>query len=313
MTTLVESLGSSDPRTVLHSLELLSSSGEGRLVPPVLLHHDSAEVRRKTLDILAETGRKDAAHMVEQALGDEDAEVRTGAMRTLTQLRKERAAELMLQHLDESDPRLRASAVVSLLGNGEADGRDRAEEVFTEMVADDDPKVRAEIAGALGQVGDPVASDVLVQLLYDREQKVVQAAIDAVRRRFERSGPNPLYATILISLMGNRRLKHEAREALVAQGEAAMEPLLLFMRSPDEQIWVRRAVPKSIALIGSQAAVDSLIESLDASDAMLRTKIVEALGYLRARQPDLKFNRRKITRRLSAVSYTHLTLPTTPY
>jgi AAA family ATP:ADP antiporter len=299
VTTLVQSLGSSDPRTVLHSLELLSASGEGRLVPPVLIHHDSAEVRRKTLDILAETGRKDAAHMVEQALGDEDAEVRTGAMRTLTQLRKERAAELMLQHLDESDPRLRASAVMSLLGNGDAEGRDRADQVFTEMVADDNPKVRAEIAGALGQVGDPVASDVLVQLLYDRDLKVVQAAIDAVRRRFERSGPNPLYATILISLTGNRRLKHEAREALVVQGEAAVEPLLLFMRSPDEQIWVRRAVPKAIALIGSQAAVDSLIESLDASDAMLRTKIIEALGYLRARQPELKFNRRKITRRLS--------------
>ncbi len=84
VTTLMQSLGSSDPRTVLHSLELLSASGEGRLVPPVLLHHDSAEVRCKTLDILADTGREDAAHMVEQALGDEDAEVRTGAMRTLT-------------------------------------------------------------------------------------------------------------------------------------------------------------------------------------------------------------------------------------
>ncbi len=108
-------------------------------MPPVLLHHDSAEVRRKTLDILADTGRKDAAHLVEHALGDEDAEVRTGAMRTLTQLRRERAAELMLQHLDESDPRLRASAVVSLLGNGEGEGVDRAEQVFAEMVGDDEP------------------------------------------------------------------------------------------------------------------------------------------------------------------------------
>ncbi|MBD3870378.1 MAG: HEAT repeat domain-containing protein [Acidobacteria bacterium] len=299
VTTLMQSLGSSDPRTVLHSLELLSASGEGRLVPPVLLHHDSAEVRCKTLDILADTGREDAAHMVEQALGDEDAEVRTGAMRTLTQLRRERAAELMLQHLDERDPRLRASAVVSLLGNGEGEGVDRAEQVFAEMVGDDNPQVRAEIAGALGQVGDPVASDILVQLLYDRDLKVVQAAIGAVRHRFERSGPNPLYATILISLMGNRRLKHEAREALVAEGEGAMDPLLLFMRSPDEQIWVRRAVPKTIALMESQAAVDALVDSLEAPDAMLRTKIIEALGYLRTRRLDLKFNRRKITHRIS--------------
>ena len=299
VTTLVESLGSSDPRKVLHSLELLSASGEGRLVPPLLLHHDSAEVRRKTLDVLAETGREDAAHLVERALGDDDAEVRTGAMRTLTQLRKEYAATLMLEHLDERDPRLRASAVVSLLGGGVGEDRERAEEVLVEMVGDDDLEVRAEVAGALGQVDDPVASGILVQLLYDRDLKVVQAAIGAVRHRFQRSGPNPLYATILISLMGNRRLKHEAREALVAQGEAAVEPLLLFMRSVDEQIWVRRAVPKTLALIGAQAAVDALIDSLVASDAMLRTKIIEALSYLKARQPNLKFSRRKITRQLS--------------
>jgi AAA family ATP:ADP antiporter len=298
VTTLVQSLGSSDPRKVLHSLELLSSSGEGRLVPPVLLSHDSAEVRRKTLDILGQTGREDAAHLVERALADEDAEVRTGAMRTLTTLRRERAAELMWRHLDERDPRLRASAVVSLLGD-EGNGSERAEAVLGEMVVDQNPAVRAEIAGALGQVSDPVASDVLVQLLYDHDLKVVQAAIGAVHRRFERNGPNPLYATILISLMGNRRLKHEAREALVAQGEAAMDPLLLFMRSPDEQIWVRRAVPKAIALIGSQAAVDSLIDSLDAPDAMLRGKIIEALVYLRTHNPELKFNRRKVTRKLS--------------
>ena len=126
-----------------------------------------------------------------------------------------------------------------------------------------------------------------------------EAAIGSVRQRFGRHGPNPLYATLLISLMGNRRLKHEAREALVAQGEAAVDPLLLFMRSTDEQIWVRRAVPKTLALIGAQQAIDALIDSLDSSDAMLRTKIIEALSYLRSRQTDLKFNRRRITMSLS--------------
>jgi AAA family ATP:ADP antiporter len=306
VTTLVQSLGSSDPRKVVHSLELLSASGSGRLVPPVLLHHESAEVRRKTLEVLAVAGRKDAAHLVERALGDDDADVRTGAMRTLAQLRKEHAASLMLEHLDEKDPRLRASAVVSLLAGGEVEGRDRAERILGEMVGDQDPVVRAEVAGALGQIDDPVGSDSLVQLFYDHDLGVIRAAVGAVRKRLERNGPNPLYATILISLMGNRRLKHEAREALVAQGSAAVEPLLLFMRSPDEQIWVRRAIPKTIALIGDQKSVDTLIDNLDATDGMLRTKMIEALGYLRSRYPDLKFNRRRITRELSAEAARYL-------
>ncbi len=96
VTTLVQSLGSSDPRKVLHSLDLLADSGEGRLVPPLLLHHDSAEVRRRTLEVLAATNRVDAAPLVERAMSDPDAGVRTGAMRTLAVLRGEHAAKLAL-------------------------------------------------------------------------------------------------------------------------------------------------------------------------------------------------------------------------
>ena len=46
---LVQSLGSSDPRQVLHSLEILASHDRHHLVPPLLLHHDDAEVRLRTL------------------------------------------------------------------------------------------------------------------------------------------------------------------------------------------------------------------------------------------------------------------------
>ena len=38
---LVESLGSQDPRQVLHSLDLLASHGRSRLVPPLLLDYAS--------------------------------------------------------------------------------------------------------------------------------------------------------------------------------------------------------------------------------------------------------------------------------
>ncbi len=294
VTTLVQSLGSADPRQVLHSLELLLDSGEGRLVPPLLLHHESPEVRRKTLEVLAEEGREDAAHLVERAMTDDDAAVRTGAMRTLAVLRGERAAKLALDHLDDEDPQVRATAVASLLASQSGE-RERAEAVLAKLVYDDDPAVRAEAAGALGQVPEPIASDVIVSLLYDDDRDVVRAAIGAVQQRFERCGPNPLYATILISLMGNRRLKHEARSALVAQGESMINPLLLFMRSQDEQIWVRRAVPKTIALIAEQSGANALVDSLDCTDAISRSKIIEALVYMRMRDEKIAFKRREIT------------------
>ncbi len=86
ITTLVQALGSSDSRQVLHSLELLSAHGQGHLVPPLLLHHTDSRVRRKTLQILADTGREDAIELVKEAIADDDAEVRSGAMQTLAKL-----------------------------------------------------------------------------------------------------------------------------------------------------------------------------------------------------------------------------------
>ncbi len=299
VTTLVQSLGSSDPRKVLHSLDLLGDSGEGRLVPPLLLHHDSAEVRRRTLEVLAAANRVDAAPLVERAMSDPDAGVRTGAMRTLAVLRGEHAAKLALERIDDPDSHVRATAVASLLGNGDGAVVKRAEAVLAELARSDDPLVRADTVDALGQVADPIAADVIIAMLYDRDLSVVKAAISAVRQRVERSGANPLYATILISLMGNRRLKHEARTALVAQGENAIKPLVLFMCSPDEQIWVRRAVPKTIALVGAQSGADALLDNLGDGDAMVMSKILEALVYMRMRDPAVTFKRRTITQHLS--------------
>lgn len=308
MTTLIQSLGSSDERRVLHSLALLSASGEGRLVPPLLLHHESAAVRCKTLEVLGEAGREDAAQLIERTMTDPDAAVRTAAMRTLAVVRRERAATLALEHLDDPEPIVRATAVASLLAAEEAEGRERAEEVLAELVADPDPAVRAETARALGQLPDPLASELIVSLLYDDTIVVVRAAIAAVEARFQRSGPNPLYATILISLMGNRRLKHEARQALVAQGESAIAPLLLFMGSRDEQVWVRRAVPKTVALIGGQGGADALADRLDAGDAVLRAKTIEALVYLRTRDASIQFKRRTVSQQVRREAAEYLRL-----
>jgi hypothetical protein len=94
--------------------------------------------------------------------------------------------------------------------------------------------------------------------------------------------------------MGNRRLKHEGREALVAFGNDAVLSLRLFMNSADEQIWVRRAVPKTLALLGVQTAADALGESLNAGDTVLREKIVEALCFMRGRYPDTRFSHRAV-------------------
>jgi hypothetical protein len=51
------------------------------------------------------------------------------------------------------------------------------------------------------------------------------------------------------------------------------------MGAEDEPLWVRRALPKTLASIGTPQAVDALMESLTSSeDRFLRRKVIEALG-----------------------------------
>jgi AAA family ATP:ADP antiporter len=276
---LVQSLGSADARQVLHSLRILSSHGRGNLVPPLLLYHDDPTVRQETLRVLAQVGRRDVTPLVERRLGDDDPEVRAEAIRVLADLSQADVVALMLPRLKESDPGVRAAAIACLANNGEAETE--ANEALGDMLSDADVKVRAEAAKAMGAVYEPKLQGQLVQLMYDSEPRVLREAISAIRRRVARDGFQPLYAPILISMLNNRRIKHELRESLVAFGEPVIPALVHFMNDDGEQIWVRRALPKTLARLGTPAAIEALIETLGGrTDRFLRRKVIEALCSL---------------------------------
>ncbi|MFQ5742549.1 MAG: Npt1/Npt2 family nucleotide transporter [Acidobacteriota bacterium] len=293
---MVQSLGSPDPRQVKHSLELLAYHNKGNLVPPLILYHDNSEVKLKALEVIMGAGRRDAVPIIERLLGDEDLDVRARAVRALALLLREDIATIMAPRLEDPDPRVRAAAIGSILKQGDGEEAKRAAAMLSEMTADADPAVRAEAAGALAELGEPDCQDYLVQLLYDTEPRVVRQAIKAVRSRAGSGGRNPIFVPILISLMRDRRLKHDARETLAACGESVIPALVHFMNDPQEQMWVRRAVPKTIARIGEPAAAEALLDNLDESDQFLRRKVVEALDWLRAKHPKIIFDEQRISK-----------------
>jgi HEAT repeat protein len=292
---LVESLGSSDRRQVLHSLNLLAANKRGNLVPPLLLYHDDPAVRLRTLELLREIGRSDAAGLIERRLGDEDPEVRTEAIRALASLEGQNIVELMLPRLNELEPSIRGAAVACLVNHGSPEQVEKARDVLRELLSDAEPAARREAAKALGAVHEPEGREQLIRLLYDSDPAVIREAIAAIRRRVGRDGFSPMYVPTLISLLHNRRLKAEAREALVAFGEPVIPSLVHFMSDDDEPLWVRRALPKSIAAIGTEQAARTLIEALDRfEDRFLRRKVIEALSRVRdqpvveQRRPDIE-------------------------
>ena len=278
---LLESLGSSDRRQVLHCLDILASNGRGDLVPPLLLYHDEPEVCLRTLAILAELGRVDVAPLIERRLGDSDPEVRAEAIRVLAGMQGQDVCQLMLPKLEEGDPGVRAAAVACLANHGDEVMTADATRVLMNLLSDADPEIRTEAIKAIGAVHEPLYQERLIQSLYDPAIGVVKETIAAIRRRVGRDGFNALYVPTLISLLQNRRVRHEAREALVAFGEPTIPILVHFMNDPDEPLWVKRALPKAIAQIGTMAAAQALLEGLrQGSDSFLRRKQVEALNWM---------------------------------
>lgn len=284
---VLQSLRSGDTRQVVHALHLLQRH-DPKLVPALLVHHDAAAVRRATLRVLAASDRVDALPLVERCLGDADAGVRSEAVSALAVLSRTDVRSLMLPYLTAAEPGLVSTAIVSLSNQGDEDLRSRADTALRSLIASDHTAARAEAAKALGYLHSTDHAEALTLLLEDRDPLVVSESIAAVRRRVFRHGPNPMHAPALISLLDNRRLKHEARRALVAFGEPVIPALVHFMNSADERLWVRRALPKTIALIGGPAAVSALASSLRVTtDSFLMRKLIESLTSATESNADL--------------------------
>ena len=284
---VVQSLGSADPRQVLHSLDILEANGRGHLVPPLLLYHDDAEVRRRTLQVLAAAGRRDAAALVERRLGDDDPDVRAEAIRVLTTFNARDACEVMLPRLKEPDPRVRGAAITCLVNHGDEAMRRQARAALADMLSDAAAERRGEAVKVLGVLRDPEAENLLLTALYDHDPRVVREAVQAVRRMVARDGCNPAMVPSLVALLTNRRVKHDVREALVAFGEPVVPALVHFMNDPGESVAVRRALPKALARLPGRAAVAALVDALEtADDALLRGAVVEALALRRDEMGD---------------------------
>jgi len=292
--TLVEELSSPDDARVLYAIDMLEALDRRRLITPLLLHHASARVRARALRA-ADLSRGDAAEhwaaAVERMLRDEDGEARAAAVNALATLRGEDAGQLMRRYLADPDPRIVANAAVVLSGSSRADDVEAAMAALAGLGGDLRPAAaanRREAAAALGRVRRPDFRPLLVPLMGDEDLSVAAEAIRSVR---DLGAADPLFVPGLVARLGHRTLKPAARDALIAGGESVLDALALFLADADENLWVRRHIPETIARIPSQRAMNVLLAALGDRDGFLRYKVIAALERLRRDHPGLAFDR----------------------
>ena len=288
--TLVEELSNPDPPAVLYAIEMLEALDKPHLVTPLLLRHESGPVRVRALHALA-SGRSRVAHrwqgVVERMTRDDDVDVRAAALEALASLSHQDAAAMMSGHLADPEPRVAVAAAAALARSGREPDVLLAVATLQRLIEDTrdaGAAGRREAARALAKMEDRRFRTLLATLLHDHRGDVVLEAIRSARALGASDG---LFLPGLLSRLGHRSLKHAARETLVAYGEAGIPALRYALENPHEQVWVRRHVPSTLALLPHQAAMDALVGSLDTPDGFLRYKIIAAIERLRRNHPAL--------------------------
>jgi AAA family ATP:ADP antiporter len=292
--TLVEELAHPDEARVLYAIDVLESLDKRNLVTPLLLYHESPAVRARALAALA-TARPDVASRwlpsVQRMLADPHGEVRAAAVGALAAIRGEDAANLARPLLADRDPRIACTASVVLASSSREKDVEDAEAALVRITSDTRPEAaaaRRDVAAALARLPNPRLRPVLIPLLYDSDPEVAEEALRAAKAL---GSSDFLFVPTLVSLLRRRRFKSAARDVLVSYGEPVLDVLSHFLHDADEDIWVRRHLPATIARFETQKAVDILTGALGQSDGFLRYKAVAGLERLRRANADLTFPR----------------------
>ena len=298
---LVEELAHPDEQRVLYAIDVLESLDKRHLITPLLLHHESPPVRARALEALKDT-RSDIADRwvptIEKMIGDDSPEVRGAAIGTLASIRNEDAAVLARTLIDDHDPRIAVTAAVVLAGSEDDRDRKAAQNTLSTLAEDTRETanlVRRDLAAAIRQVGDACSHDLLIPLLHDPDSQVAEEAMRSVRAL---GAADFLFAPTLVSLLGNRHLKSGARETLVGYGPSVVDVLEYFLKDPDEDIWVRRHIPATLARIPCQRSMDILVEMMGDRDGFLSFKVLAAIEKLRRTHPSLTFDRETVEKRV---------------
>src|SRR5690606_2587674 len=213
---------------------------------------------------------------------------------------------LMRPHLQARDPRLVVTAAAALASSPHQADAEAARATLEQLSSDMRPgaaDARREVAQALGTIANPEFRRLLIPLMYDPQREV---ALEAIRSAGRLGGGDYMFVPPLISLLRNRLLKQAAREVLVSYGPGVVPALAYFMRDQDEDVWVRRHIPTTLAQIPSQASADALVAALEDPDGFLRFKAISALLRLKQSLPGLAIPAEAVQRLLVRESNRYL-------
>lgn len=292
-------LGAVDPREILYALDLVSLGRDASAVHPAvrgLLRHPDAEVRRRALAILGESGDRSVVSTAEALLHDPELQVRTEALLYLARHADVDPLSRLADLGDVPDFSVRA-AVVSVLARLGEERLEAARPLFEAMAEEEGEegrRTRLEAARLAERLPLPF-DGALARLVADPDPEVARTAIRAVARH----GAAP-FADALAARLGAPPLAADAADALASAGAAALPAAARLLADPSAAPAARRAVPAVLERLGSEEAAAALAEHLLDGDATLRLRVLVALGRIRDERQSIPLDPRLLEAALGA-------------
>ncbi|MBI2895589.1 MAG: HEAT repeat domain-containing protein [Deltaproteobacteria bacterium] len=293
---VMEALSSRDSATVIAAMDLLDERKRARLIPGLILYHESEEVLTRALELVSASNRKDWEPLAERLLEHPSARMRVAAVRAL------RHRHVALARVKgDPDPAVRAHALFCL---AHCEGRTDLSadpEIAKLLEGPDGRTVRVALLEAIRDHGSSRWADTVLDLSRSDEPEVVEnAALTMAKLADERFVP------VLIQRLAVRDGRGAVREALAALGEPALEALERAMRDPGTDRRVLVHLPRTISRFGTQWAADFLTEELRGQGSgLVRYKVLRGLGRLVA-DSKVRVDRREIEAQMRANLVEHL-------
>ena len=295
LNAIIASLGSTNERQVVYSLRMLDTVEDKELKWPVkpLLEHRSEEIRAEAIKVMLRLGDASDLPVIEKMLLDSNISIRANAIRFMSLQSNNKMSKLVRGFLSHSDRQIRHAAISCIANHGEESDKD----LITNQLIDEilnytgehAEEGRVQIACALGLIEHPDSGKYLKQMLDDPSMKVRVAAIQSIGQQRDRE-----FVPWLIAHLAVSELRPHCRTALSLFGTAVIGTLNDYLNDEKQPLKVRRHIPRVVALIPNQDAVNYLIQSLESQTSWLTYDILKALNKIRAKSFDLKFDEREV-------------------
>ncbi|XXY47416.1 cyclic nucleotide-binding domain-containing protein [Sorangium sp. So ce269] len=258
---------------------------------PTLARHGAARVRALAVRLAAELGHEAGPDIARAAIHDRNTAVRVAAVDALAAQLREDAHDELLALAGESpahatagpasaeaprDEELRIAAIAALLRYCGLDGMLEGAPRLRALLESPSPRERVAAARVLGLAGRASLQRALARLLGDPDAAVRRAAV-----RASSSVADPRLLPLLADALAERALASAAARAIEALGDAAIPELAARLDDDSAPRAARLAIPRVLARLCSQGALDALLAQIDHPDEALRQKVLASASRLR--------------------------------